>query len=234
MKITLVCSCGLLLECGEQKLLVDAPNGLLSPFYEFPDTELQKLIAAQPPYDGALALAFTHTHLDHFCRNKLGRVLDARPHTSVLLPDAAAPDADKVRLGGFTVEFHRFAHMPVPQNLMTEHFVLLVKGGGKTVYITADSEPDAEQHRRILDGRRCDAAFWNGIYLSYATTRELLCEAAEKNYVYHVPIDPADASGIRRKCERNMQRFADELAGVTVLDKYPTPLCLDLCKGEPE
>lgn len=224
MKITLVCSCGLLLESGGQKLLIDAPNALQAPFYEISDIDLQKLIAAQPPYDGALAFAFTHMHPDHFCRDKLRRVLDARPASKVVLLDNAAPDAGKVQLGNFTIEFHRFAHMPVPANLMTEHFVLLVECGGETVYITADAAPDAERHREILAGQRCDAAFWNGLYLSYAQTRELMHEAAQKNYVYHVPVDPKDASGIRRKCERNMARFSQELTGVTVLSQYPSVL----------
>lgn len=224
MTVTLLCNCGLLLECGNLKLLIDAPNGPQAPFYEFPDTQLQKLIEAQPPYDGALALAFTHTHPDHFCRDKLRRVLDARPQLQVLLPDAATPDAGKIRLGGFTVEFHRFAHTPVPAHLMTEHFVLLVACGAERVYITSDAAPDASLHRSVLAGRRCSAAFWNGQYLSHAATRALLQEASEKNYVYHVPVDPTDMSGVRRKCERNLQRFASELGGVTVLDRYPSTI----------
>lgn len=227
MKITLVCNCGLLLECGVHKLLIDAPNGPLPPYYEFPEAEFQKLIAVQPPYDGSLAFAFTHTHSDHFCRDKLRRVLGARPQTKVFLPDEAAPDAGAVQLGGFTIEFYRFLHMPVPKNLAVDHFVLLVRYGGETVYITADAQTDADLHRAILAGRRCDAAFWNGLYLSYEQTRELLHEAANQNYIYHVPIDPRDVSGIRRKCERNMMRHSSELSGVTVLSRYPAELWTD-------
>lgn len=226
MTITLLCSCGLLLEHGGQKLLVDAPNGTQEPFYELPDTALQKLIAAQPPFDGALALAFTHTHPDHFCGDKLRRVLDARPQLQVFLPDAATPDAGKLRLGGFTLEFHRFAHTPVPEDLMTEHFVLLISYGGRFIYITSDAAPDVLLHRSVLAGRRCSAAFWNGQYLSHAHTRALLQEAAERNFVYHVPVDASDVSGVRRKCERNLRRFADELGAVTVLDRYPAQISL--------
>ena len=42
MRITLLCSCGLLLEHAGESLLIDAPNGSLPPFYEFPDAEMQK------------------------------------------------------------------------------------------------------------------------------------------------------------------------------------------------
>ena len=87
-----------------------------------------------------------------------------------------------------------------------------------------DAAPDAEAHRRILNGRTADAAFWNSQYLSYPETRALLRGCAGVSYIYHMPVDDADVSGIRRKCERNMQRFGAELPNVRVLTHYPSIL----------
>ncbi len=226
MRVTLICSCGLLLQSGGQTLLVDAPNGPQAPFFEFPEQSLQALIDAQPPFDGPVALAFTHMHPDHFCRDKLSRILAARPKTQVFLPSAQMPDAGKMRLGGFTLEFHCFAHTPVPENLMTEHAVLLIECEGVRVYITSDAAPDVARHRQILGGRVCDAAFWNGQYLSHAATRALMQGSARENYIYHVPVDAPDASGIRRKCDVNLQRFSEQLHTVTVLRSYPQTLLI--------
>lgn len=233
MRITLVCNCGLLLDAGGQKLLIDAPNAPQAPYYELPAQELSRLIAKKPPYDGLLALGFTHTHPDHYCHSRVAQLQDARPDVAVFVPDAQTPDSGTVHMGCFTVEFHRLEHTPVPENLRCEHFVLLVQAEGKLVYITADAAPDAVLHRRILAGRVCDAAFWNGQYLSHAETRKLLQESAKKNYVYHVPVDPPDASGVRHKCMRNMERFSDELSGVTVLETYPSVLRIGF-SGETE
>lgn len=230
MTITLVCSCGLLLSSGGSKLLIDAPNGPQAPFYELQEHLLQALILARPPFDGPLALAFTHTHPDHFCRDRLLRILQARPETPVFLPDNATPEDGKLRLGGFTLEFHSFPHTPVPDNLMVRHVVLLIEQAGHRVYITADAAPDAARHEQILHGRRCDTAFWNGQYLSHADTRALLPQAAAENLIYHIPIDPQDVSGIRRKCKKNMLRFSQQLSGVRLLEQYPAQI---ICKDPP-
>lgn len=224
MKITLVCSCGLFIEAQGSKLLIDGLNSPLAPFYELPQADFEAVLRGEAPYDGALALGFTHTHADHFCRDKLQRVLAARKDVTVFVPDACAPEQGRVKFGAFTVEFYKFAHTPVPENLRCEHYVLLIEAEGKRVYVTADAAPEPERHREILAGRRCDAAFWNGQYLSHLETRALLREAAGKNYVYHIPLDPMDVSGICRKCERNMERFQKELERVTLLETYPSEI----------
>lgn len=224
MKIRLVSNCGLLFSSQGKKILIDGLNSPLAPFYELPQADFEAIVRGEPPYDGSLALGFTHTHADHFCRDKLQRVLQARKDIAAFVPDAQTPDHGTVRFGAFTVEFHSFAHTPVPENLWCEHDVLLVSAEGKTVYITADAAPDADRHREILASRRCDAAFWNGQYLSHSQTRALMQETAKKNYVYHIPLDPLDVSGIRRKCERNMERFAQELENVTLLNAYPSEI----------
>ena len=90
--------------------------------------------------------------------------------------------------------------------------------------MTADAQIDTERHRASLHGRRADAAFWNGQYLSHPETRELLLEAAVKNYIYHIPVDEKDVCGIRRKCERSMARFGAELPNVSLLEQYPSSL----------
>ena len=56
------------------------------------------------------------------------------------------------------------------------------------------------------------------------TRRELLLEAAVKNYIYHIPVDEKDVCGIRRKCERSMARFGAELPDVSLLEQYPSSL----------
>ena len=74
------------------------------------------------------------------------------------------------------------------------------------------------------DENSFSANILNGQYLSHPETRELLLEAAEKNFIYHIPVDEKDACGIRRKCERNMARFGADLPGVSLLEQYPSVL----------
>lgn len=71
-----------------------------------------------------------------------------------------------MQLGPFTVECSRFPHIPVPGMAEAPHAVYWISAAGKSIYVTADAQIDTERHRAILHGRRADAAFWNGQYLS--------------------------------------------------------------------
>ena len=52
MRAELLCSCGRLLEHAGSRILIDAPNGTIPPFYEFPDAEMQKLLDGTGVYSG--------------------------------------------------------------------------------------------------------------------------------------------------------------------------------------
>ena len=214
MKITLVCNCGLLIDAGGAALLIDAPNGKLPPFGQFPPEEAQKLLAAHPPYDRLVGVCFTHCHADHYDAAAVERLRAARPDVPVLLPKT---ERGAFAVGAFTVEYAQFPHVPVPPELMLPHWVLLVHGGGKTVYITADAVPDAALHRAVLAGRTADAAFWNSQMLAHPETRALLNTCARRNFIYHIPTDTPDPSGIRRKSERDWSRYSAELPTTQLL-----------------
>lgn len=214
MKITLVCNCGLLIEAGGAALLIDAPNGKLPPFGQFPPQALQALLAAQPPYDHLAGVCFTHRHADHYDAAAVERLRAARPDVSVLLPEG---EQGAFAAGAFTVEYAQTPHVPVPPELMLPHWSLLVRGGGRIVYVTADSVPDAALHRALLAGRTADAAFWNSQVLAHPETRELLNTCARRNFIYHIPTDTPDPSGIRRKCERDWSRYGRELPTTQLL-----------------
>lgn len=215
MKITLLCSCGLLIESGQDAVLVDAVNGPAMTFKALPEDEYQKMLTGEKPYEKLPGLYFTHRHLDHMDVKKVSELLTARSRTEDVSP---APGVRKT--GCITVTSVLFPHTPVPTVVDRPHYVLLTEAEGKTVYITADADIDAERHRQILNGKTVDAAFWNGQYLSYPETRALLKDCAKRNYIYHIPEDESD--GICRKCVRNLERYPEETAGVVLMNRYPT------------
>ena len=214
MKITLVCNCGLLIEAGGAALLIDAPCGHLPPFGAFPEEALRKLLSAQPPYDRLAGVCFTHRHPDHYDAAAVERLRAARPDVPVLLPEG---ERGTFAAGAFTIEYAQIPHVPVPAELMLPHWALLVCGGGRALYITADAVPDADRHRAVLAGRTADAAFWNSQVLAHPETRALLNACARRNFIYHIPTDTPDPSGIRRKCERDWSRRSDELPTTQLL-----------------
>lgn len=224
MKATLLCSCGLLLEHAGKSLLIDAPNGSLPPFYQFPDTEMERLLDGAGGYGSLCGVLFTHLHPDHYDEKRVDALLRTRGTLTTFLPNKQTPEALIQTAGPFTVECRRFPHMPAPRFPDVAHYVLLVTAGSVSVYITADAVPDAAAHRTVLHGRRPQLAFWNSQSLSYPEMRTLLHEETAQSAIYHMPVDPADQSGIRRKCERNLQRYGAELPNVRVLTQYPSEL----------
>ena len=62
MRITLLCNCGLAVECSGAVLLVDVPNGSAPPFYRLPADAWQRIVERQPPYDRLAGIYITHQH----------------------------------------------------------------------------------------------------------------------------------------------------------------------------
>ena len=224
MRAELLCSCGLLLEHQGSRILIDAPNGSLPPFYEFPDTEMQRLLDGTGIYSGLCGVLFTHLHPDHYDERRVNALLGKNVGLTAFLPDWSMPETVSLAAGPFAIECRRFPHMPAPKFPSVAQYVLLVTADSQSVYITADGVPDAQAHRCVLHGRRPQLAFWNSQCLSYPEMRTLLREETQQSAIYHMPVDPADQSGIRRKCERNVQRCGTELPNVRVLTQYPSVL----------
>jgi L-ascorbate metabolism protein UlaG (beta-lactamase superfamily) len=68
LTVTYVANAGFMVECGDEKILIDALfGGWESPWYfSPPDSIVQLMSAAQAPFDEVDLIAVTHAHRDHF------------------------------------------------------------------------------------------------------------------------------------------------------------------------
>lgn len=220
MRITLLCNCGLAVECSGAVLLVDVPNGSAPPFYRLPADAWQRILDRRPPYDRLAGIYITHLHPDH-CDLEALRAFQRRwPDVPCLLPSEAAPRG-AVNLGPFAVEYAAFPHAPIANPPL--HRVTWIRAGAQSIYLAADAALEPEAHRAFLRGRRADAAFFNAMYLSRPETRRLLGEAAAQCCIYHMPRE-GEGLEIWAKCRRNLERYPEALAQVRVLGSYPTVL----------
>ena len=224
MTITLLCSCGLAIASGGQTLLIDALTESCPPFYQTPEETRRQILQAEGTFSHVCGLLFTHLHPDHFSRADAECFEALHPATRVFIPKGKGDDEICLQAGAFSVSGRRALHTPVPGFGQSTVYLMTVAAEGKMIYITSDAAPDAETHRAFLVGRQMDAAFWNGQYLSYPQTRALLRDCARQNFIYHFPIDPND--GTRRKAQKNMERYPQELQSVTLLTQNPTTLTI--------
>ena len=219
MEISLLCNAGLALFCDGETLLIDVLNKTVAPFCGLEESEWQKILHREKPYDHVVGLFFTHGHGDHCCKEKLLAYRQAWPSIPVFLPD----DIDEngiVEMKNFLIEYRKVAHAPMPEEV-PPHVIAKIRAAGKVIYIGADAALDVPPHAEFLGNEQVDAGFWNSMYLSRPENRSLLQKAAKKNYIYHMPKENPDAYGIWKKCHNNFRRFGEELGNVTVMDRYP-------------
>lgn len=228
MEITLLCNAGLAIQCGGETLLVDVPAGTAPPFVPLPAAAWQRILGREGPYAQLAGLWFTHTHPDHCDLTSLAAFCRRWPQVPCMLPQPGDMAGETV-LGPFTVTYSAMPHVPIPDPPL--HRVAWIEAGGLSIYVAGDAALDTAAHRAFLRGRRADAAFFHAMYLSRPDSRELLKEAAERVWIYHMPGDRND--GIWRKCRKNLERYGAELPHVTVLDHIPASILLSHTTTKP-
>lgn len=222
MQVTLICNCGLLISCGESTVLIDAPNTSYKSFRVMDNESNIRFQTTQEEFSNLRGLLFTHTHPDHCSIPAAREFVRMHPRCRLFLPDYDTSDNGVLTFGEIQVEYGYLPHMKVAEG-MTKHYVLVISGGGRTLYVTADGETEPRLHADFLRGRKVDAVFWNPYYLAFPEMRGWMQElAAHKNYIYHIPDDPHDESGIRRKAERLAAQYGDTLCNCKLLYQYPS------------
>ena len=91
MRITLVSSCGLVLEQDGSALLIDALNKQFRCYYGLPPEVFAKMLAGEPPYDAVCGVLFTHAHPDHYSASRTEQ-LRAACGAPVFLPQPNTPN----------------------------------------------------------------------------------------------------------------------------------------------
>lgn len=221
-----MCNCGLLISYGGSTVLVDAPNAPHRKFRVMDEDSLIRFQNAQEEFSDLRGLVFTHTHPDHCDVAAAREFLRRHPRCAALIPDYDTPDSGRLSFGDVQVEYGYVPHMEVPEG-MTKHYVLLITIGGKTIYVTADAQGDPQMHEAFLRGRSIDMALWNPYYLDIPEMRAWIAsQNIPYNYIYHIPDDVADESGVRRKAERLVAQYGKDLRNCTLLHQYPSEILI--------
>lgn len=225
LQAVLLSSTGLAFTYGNSTLMVDVLNGHFGSFYQIPAATADAVVTGKLPFDHVDGLLYSHLHPDHYDQQRNTEFLRHHPSVVTFFPTRETPDNGILQAGAFTVQYRYLEHTPCDYT-WAKHYVFWITAGDISVYLTTDARIATEEHLAFLNGRRADYAFFNAMYLSFSETRKLMAQAAEKTFIYHMPLPETDQSGICRKAALNFQRYPEELQAVTLLEQYPTILQL--------
>lgn len=89
--VTFVGNSGFMITVGDTKILID---GIFEGFpgYAQPPDEVERLLSAQPPFDGIDLILATHDHADHFSAERVCQHLQTDPEAVFVSTEAAADE----------------------------------------------------------------------------------------------------------------------------------------------
>lgn len=224
LKITAVCNAGLLLEYEKHCILIDGTAYDYLGFTGIDDRLLSSISDGTFSDSKLCGILATHCHPDHFHASRTVSLCSHSPERICFFPDQFTPASGCIQCGPFSVYYYETDHMPHTYE-QVRHYAMLVSVGGESVYIAGDAKLDSSMHRNILQGHRPTYVVVNPVYLTSADTIQLLSDLSpEKIMIYHIPADPLDRSGMRRKAERSMARCSDRLPSMSLADVFPKRL----------
>jgi L-ascorbate metabolism protein UlaG (beta-lactamase superfamily) len=218
VRITFVGNEGVLVERGEQAVLIDALFGDGAAAYTTtPRAVIDSVEMARNPFDAVDAALATHFHPDHFNPYSTARFLQHSERSHLLsTPQAVALLGEKAAVfddfagrvhathpgegamesnvvGGVTVEAFGLSHGKVNYGDV-EHLGLLVDLAGAAVLHLGDGmiAERALREAGVLD-RSVDVAFVPFWFLTYPMGRRLMETALRPRHVFAVHIPPAHA-----------------------------------------
>lgn len=237
IKITLIANNGVMLECGESKVLLDAlHDGKSVGFSSPPDDMLACMMDAQAPFDGVSCLMFTHNHPDHFDAGLVSKYLSANRDTAVLLPQACAEQGDMpsvlaglgnaaivpelaggaqdYSLCGVGVRAYETRHIPGMSDKYKDirNYCLLINLHGRKFLFPGDANLDIDFYESVAAEHDIDILFTNPLYLNRPRGHRIIkAIGAVHNIITHIPFEEDDGYMLRTVARQELRKLDGEL-----------------------
>ena len=224
MECLFLANADLLLRTANASLAIDTPNGLRTLFDGLDDGVLEKMAAAEAPFEHLRGFLFTHRHSDHYDKKRLNGVLNRREGLEVFSASGAAADMGEFSVGPFFIRYFNIPHSGA-EFADVFHRVFLIEAEGKTIYVTGDADWTSERHLAILGEKEPDLAVWNPNVFTHPESRVLL-RHAKRTVINHLPLFSDDALGIGRKCRSVRERVGADWPQVLFADRPDFTLTL--------
>ncbi|MBS7527138.1 MBL fold metallo-hydrolase [Fusibacter paucivorans] len=242
--VTLLANEGILLQCGNTKLLIDGIHVKEhADFSGLSENVLKDLLAGEKTaYQAIQYVLFTHHHEDHFSPEKTEAFLRNHKIKGFFLPEKqmlknpslseiASQQAETVyplslALGEKititltdTLSITVFCTIHAGEAYKEiENYCYLIHFSGKSVLIVGDSDYNPQYFKEMLSGEMIDTLFVNPMFVRLVSGRKVV-EAInpQQLIVYHIPFEADDQLQFRRMVPKDIERHQTKLPPIQIL-----------------
>jgi ribonuclease BN (tRNA processing enzyme) len=195
MELLYLKNCGVYIEIGGVKMMVDGINSAYRGYSSFTEKEYRDYFLKEESRFGGLDhLIFTHYHTDHYNKKKVTRYLKSNEDCKVIGPREKGNfyyrDA-KLAAAGIEIIGIDFPHSG---NELADilHNMIFIKSDEANILITSDanfqSEGLADKVWEAAGTKKIDVAFFNPLFIADKHGRKTIDTIkANMTYIYHMP-----------------------------------------------
>lgn len=243
-KLTYVSNAGVMLQCNDNKILIDGLCNSMPPIYKNPSNEVKELMISRVnPFDNIDALLFTHNHTDHFDAESTARLLKNNkdmfmiaPHKVVMeikqrLPydernrmiklDDSLRRIEDININGINIQSISMLH-DGKEYEKVGNLAYLVDMGGKRVLHVGDAKP-IEENYRYLDfaNKNIDLLIAPFPYIGLPSARQVIEKYIKprKIAVVHLPYRELDSYGWIDATMKSYLRVKENFIETVIFEK---------------
>ena len=203
-EITFIANCGLLIEAGGIKILVDAPyKGGVDGLSDMPKALESQIMDGASPFDHIDYMLFTHKHPDHYSEKLLNDYLTKHVIKQVILPGKDIESGVLSLSDSLRLYIYSTAHLG-KEFAGVQHFCYVLESGGEAIFISADVDYVTTDFS-FLNQHRISAAFVNPLMFHMLLRLPNLKNIhADKFVIYHLPSEIDDTHNMRQLIEKDV------------------------------
>ncbi|MEA4825228.1 MAG: MBL fold metallo-hydrolase [Clostridium sp.] len=217
MKLTYLKNCGLLVETGKKKLLIDALNMSTENFDGLTGKEFTDMFFDNSPCYGADYVIVTHNHLDHNDKEMAEEYLDANIKCRYIEPEGNGGKEQAIKDGDIEINTFNTVHSGSPEEGLM-HWSVLVKDEKHSIFVAGDADSLSDELIEKLKNEKLEAIFTMPFFIGGQKGVDALKNiGAKHNYIYHIPEEGKDPWSIRPLAKNLFNRYGKEVPNLELL-----------------
>ena len=243
-KLTYVSNAGVMLQCNNNKILIDGLCNSMLPIYKNPSNEVKEfMISGVNPFDNIDALLFTHNHTDHFDAESTASLLKHNKDTFMLAPqkvvmeikqripyaesnkliklDDSLGRTEGININGIYIQSISMLH-DGKEYEDVNNLAYLVDIGGKRVLHVGDAKPIEGNYRYLdLTNKNIDLLIAPFPYIGLPSARQVIEKYIKPRKIaaVHLPYRELDSYGWIDATMKSYLRVKENFIETVIFEK---------------